>query len=97
MKLVRVNLPAYAAGCDAVAADVACDYPLYNLNKIIATSLTTRAPSAAQFIKNFQWTAEDQNAVSNDIVKQHEERRCREEVGRRQPGEVEGVDPGLVG
>ena len=68
MKLVRVNLPPYTAGCDAVAEAVACDYPLYNLNKIIATSLNTRAPAAAQFIKNFQWTAEDQNTVSNDIV-----------------------------
>jgi glycine betaine/proline transport system substrate-binding protein len=68
MKLARVNLPPYTAGCDAVAEAVACDYPLYNLNKIIATSLNTRAPAAAQFIKNFSWTAEDQNSVSNDIV-----------------------------
>jgi glycine betaine/proline transport system substrate-binding protein len=68
MKLVRVNLPPYTAGCDAVAEAVACDYPLYNLNKIMATSLNTRAPAAAQFIKNFVWTAEDQNTVSNDIV-----------------------------
>ena len=51
-----------------IAEAVACDYPLYNLNKIIATSLNTRAPAAAQFIKNFTWTAEDQNSVSNDIV-----------------------------
>ncbi len=65
MKLVRVNLPPYTAGCDADAKTVACDYPLYNLNKIIATSLNTRAPAAAQFIKNFSWTTDDQNEVPN--------------------------------
>jgi glycine betaine/proline transport system substrate-binding protein len=66
--LVKVNLPEYTAGCDADPEAVACDYPPYNLNKIISKSLEDKAPKAAQFIKNFQWTAEDQNTVSNYIA-----------------------------
>ena len=33
----KVNLPAYTDGCDADAAKVACDYPPYDLNKIVST------------------------------------------------------------
>ncbi len=35
VKLVKVKLPAYTAGCDADAAKVACDYPPYDLDKIV--------------------------------------------------------------
>ena len=35
--LVKVNLPPYTDGCDADPAKVACDYPKYDLNKIVAT------------------------------------------------------------
>ena len=35
MKLVKVDLPAYKAGCDADPAKVACDYPPYDLDKIV--------------------------------------------------------------
>ena len=35
--LVKVNLPPYKEGCDADPAKVACDYPLYDLNKIVST------------------------------------------------------------
>jgi glycine betaine/proline transport system substrate-binding protein len=66
--LVKVNLPEYTAGCDADPEAVACDYPPYNLNKIISKNLEDKAPKAAQFIKNFSWTAEDQNTVSNYIA-----------------------------
>ena len=66
--LVKVNLPEYTAGCDADPEKVACDYPPYNLNKIISKNLEDKAPKAAQFIKNFQWTAEDQNTVSDYIA-----------------------------
>ena len=66
--LVKVNLPEYTAGCDADPEAVACDYPPYNLNKIISKNLEDKAPKAAQLIKNFTWTAEDQNTVSNYIA-----------------------------
>ena len=38
------------------------------LDKNISKSLEETAPSAAQFIKNFSWTAEAQNEVANDIT-----------------------------
>jgi glycine betaine/proline transport system substrate-binding protein len=69
--LVRVNLPPYTAGCDADPEAVACDYPPYDLNKIISKNLEEKAPRAAQFIKNFTWTAEDQNTVSNLIANEN--------------------------
>jgi glycine betaine/proline transport system substrate-binding protein len=67
--LVHINLPPYTAGCDADATKITCDYAPYNdLNKIIAKSLETKAPKVAQLIKNFKWTAEDQNTVANYIA-----------------------------
>jgi len=78
--LVRVNLPEYTAGCDADAEAIACDYPLYDLNKIISKNLEDKAPKAAQLIKNFTWTAEDQNTVSNYIAN---DGMTREEAGAK--------------
>jgi len=67
--LVHINLPPYTAGCDADATKITCDYAPYDdLNKIIAKSLETKAPDVAQLIKNFKWTAEDQNTVANYIA-----------------------------
>lgn len=78
--LVRVNLPEYTPGCDADPEAVACDYPPYDLNKIISKNLEDKAPRAAQFIKNFSWTAEDQNTVSNYIAN---ENMTREEAAAK--------------
>ena len=47
-----------------IPTKITCDYPPYNLNKIISKNLDDKAPKAAQFIKNFTWTAEDQNKVA---------------------------------
>jgi glycine betaine/proline transport system substrate-binding protein len=69
MKLVRVHLPAYTTGCDAVAAKVACDYPPYHLNKLIATKFANSGSPAVSLIKNFQWTNDDQNLVSAYIAR----------------------------
>ena len=35
--LVKVDLPKYTPGCDADAEKVACDYPVYHLNKVVST------------------------------------------------------------
>lgn len=78
--LVKVNLPEYTAGCDADPEAIACDYPPYDLNKIISKNLEDKAPRAAQFIKNFTWTAEDQNTVSNYIAN---DGMTREEAGAK--------------
>jgi glycine betaine/proline transport system substrate-binding protein len=67
--LVRVNLPAYTAGCDAVAAKVACDYPVYDLNKIVSTKFATSGSPAYKLVQKFQWTNDDQNLVAKYIAK----------------------------
>ncbi|MEP6817378.1 MAG: ABC transporter substrate-binding protein [Marmoricola sp.] len=68
MKLVKVNLPPYKTGCDAVAAKVNCDYPPYHLNKLIATKFAKSGSPAVNLIKKFQISNDDQNLVSTDIA-----------------------------
>ena len=79
--LVHIDLPPYTAGCDADPAKITCDYAPYNdLNKIISKKLVDSSPAAAQFIKNFAWTAEDQNTVSNYITN---DGMTREDAGKK--------------
>ncbi|BEP15568.1 ABC transporter substrate-binding protein [Acidothermaceae bacterium B102] len=66
--LVKVNLPKYTTGCDADAAKVACDYPLYTLDKIASTKFAASGSPAFTLIKNFSWTNTDQNSVAKDIA-----------------------------
>ncbi len=66
--LVKVDLPPYTEGCDADAAKVACDYPVYKLNKIVATRFAEANGPGYQLIKNFKWTGEDQNLVAKYIT-----------------------------
>lgn len=68
--LVRVNLPPYEEGCDADLEKVACDYPEYALNKIVSTKFATEGGKAYELVKNFKWTNEDQNLVSDYITNQ---------------------------
>jgi glycine betaine/proline transport system substrate-binding protein len=69
-KYVRVKLPAYTAGCDADPKKVACDYPDYNLDKIVSKKFADTGGAAYQLIKNFRWTNDDQNLVSDYITNQ---------------------------
>ena len=66
--LVKVNLPKYTPGCDAVAAKVDCDYPVYHLDKIVSTDFAKANGIGYRFIKNFKWTADDQNIVAKYIT-----------------------------
>src|SRR6266508_65745 len=66
--LVKVNLPAYKAGCDADVSKIACDYPLYKLNKIVSTKFATSGSPGYDLVKNFSWTNEDQNLVAKYIA-----------------------------
>jgi glycine betaine/proline transport system substrate-binding protein len=68
VKLVKINLPAYKAGCDAVPAKVACDYPPYDLDKIVSKKFADSGSPAYDLVKNFKWTNEDQNAVARMIA-----------------------------
>jgi glycine betaine/proline transport system substrate-binding protein len=68
IKLVKISLPPYTTGCDADPKKVACDYPPYTLNKIVATKFVETGGDAYTLVKNFKWTNADQNAVSDDIA-----------------------------
>jgi glycine betaine/proline transport system substrate-binding protein len=65
--LKKVNLPEWTQGCDANAEKVACDYPVYKLNKVISKKFADSGSPAAKLAKAFKWTNEDQNSVATDI------------------------------
>lgn len=65
--LKKVALPAWTKGCDTDAEKVACDYPVYTLNKVISKKFADSNSPAAKLAKGFKWTNEDQNAVATDI------------------------------
>jgi glycine betaine/proline transport system substrate-binding protein len=68
LKLVKINLPPYAIGCDADVKKVACDYPPYLLDKIVSKKFAETGGKAYELIKNFQWTNDDQNSVAYDMA-----------------------------
>jgi len=68
VRLVQVKLPAYTDGCDADPQKVACDYPPYVLDKIVSKKFAESGSPAAQLVKNFSWTNEDQNLVARYIA-----------------------------
>jgi glycine betaine/proline transport system substrate-binding protein len=69
-KYVRVKLPPYTDGCDADPKKVACDYPDYTLDKIASKKFADTGGDAYTLIKNFSWTNDDQNQVSDYITNQ---------------------------
>ena len=46
--LKKVSLPAWTKGCDAEPEKVACDYPVYTLNKIISTKFAESGSARSQ-------------------------------------------------
>jgi glycine betaine/proline transport system substrate-binding protein len=62
--LVKVDLPAYTEGCDADPEAVACDYPLYDLDKIVSKEFADEAGPAYRLVNNFAWTNDDQNQIA---------------------------------
>lgn len=68
LKLVKVDLPAYTAGCDADPAKVACDYPEYELDKIVSKKFADSGSPAYELVKKFNWTNDDQNVVAKYIA-----------------------------
>lgn len=63
-----MNLPAYTAGCDADAAKIACDYPEYDLDKIVSKKFADANGPAYKLVKAFNWTNDDQNVVAKYIA-----------------------------
>jgi glycine betaine/proline transport system substrate-binding protein len=66
--LVKVKLPPYTEGCDADPEKVACDYPDYDLDKIVSKKFADSGSPAYDLVKNFQWTNDDQNEVAKYIA-----------------------------
>jgi glycine betaine/proline transport system substrate-binding protein len=68
VELVHIPLPPYTPGCDADPRKVACDYQPYDLDKIANKAFAYSGSPAAELIKNFEWTNDDQNQVARDIA-----------------------------
>ncbi|SDP71347.1 glycine betaine/proline transport system substrate-binding protein [Streptomyces sp. cf386] len=66
--LVKVKLPEYKTGCDADPEKIACDYPVYDLDKIVSAKFAKSGSPAYDLVKNFTWTNEDQNTVAKYIA-----------------------------
>ncbi|MFH0521793.1 ABC transporter substrate-binding protein [Streptomyces sp. M41] len=66
--LVKVKLPEYKTGCDADAEKIACDYPVYELDKIVSAKFAKSGSPAYDLVKNFTWTNGDQNTVAKYIA-----------------------------
>ncbi|MFD5662237.1 ABC transporter substrate-binding protein [Streptomyces hirsutus] len=68
--MTEVKLPEYEEGCDADPAKVACAYPHTPLQKYLNAGFAKDGGDAADFLKRFRWTTEDQNEVSLMIAEQ---------------------------
>jgi glycine betaine/proline transport system substrate-binding protein len=66
--LVKVDLPPYEEGCDADPEQVDCDYPEYELDKIVSKEFAESGSPAYELVQNFQWTNDDQNTVAKYIA-----------------------------
>ena len=64
VEMVEVKLPEYKAGCDADLKKIACAYPNTPLQKYFNADFAKNGGEAAQFLKNFKWTTEQQNEVA---------------------------------
>lgn len=63
MDLVEVKLPKRTEGCDAVEKDVDCAYPYTPLEKFFNKDFAENGGDAAEFLKKFNWTTEQQTEV----------------------------------
>ncbi|MGW5348503.1 ABC transporter substrate-binding protein [Streptomyces sp. NPDC004050] len=62
--MTEVKLPEHEEGCDADPEKVACAYPHTPLKKYLNARFADNGGQAAEFLKRFRWTAEDQNEVA---------------------------------
>ena len=66
--LVKVDLPPYTAGLRRRPEKVACDYPEYDLDKIVAKDFAESGSPALRPGEELQWTNDDQNVVAKYIA-----------------------------
>jgi glycine betaine/proline transport system substrate-binding protein len=69
--LKQVQLPEWTEGCDADPQGVDCEYPEYVLDKIASKKFVDEGGAAYEVVKNFTWTNEDQNLVSDYITNEN--------------------------
>lgn len=66
--LAEVRLPDYYEGCDAKPEKVRCGYAETELEKFLNADFAEDGGKAAQFLRNFEWGEDDQNAVAKMIA-----------------------------
>ncbi|UZJ29929.1 ABC transporter substrate-binding protein [Streptomyces endophytica] len=70
--MVEVKLPKYTDACAEKGTkdpqSIDCAYPTTPLQKYFNTNFAKSGGSAAAFLKNFKWTKDDQNEVSESIA-----------------------------
>lgn len=67
--MVEVKLPKYSDECAAQEPeDIDCAYPTTPLQKYLNAGFAKNGGEAAEFLKNFKWTEQDQNEVSQLIA-----------------------------
>ncbi len=68
IELSEVSLPAHYPGCADEKETAKCGYPETALQKYLNADFAEHGGKAAQFLKNFHWSEEDQNAVAKMIA-----------------------------
>ena len=66
--LVKVDLPPYTPGCDADPEKIACDYPEYELDKVMSKEFADSGSPAVELVKRFSWTNAEQDVVARMIA-----------------------------
>jgi glycine betaine/proline transport system substrate-binding protein len=67
IEMVEVELPPYEEGC-LKEKPIKCGYDTLMLQKYFNADFEKNGGEAAQFLKNFEWTTEDQNKVAQMIA-----------------------------
>ncbi|WP_340558685.1 glycine betaine ABC transporter substrate-binding protein [Streptomyces sp. GSL17-111] len=68
IEMVEVELPEYTEGCNEPAEKTECGYDTLMLQKYFNADFVENGGEAAEFLKNFQWSTEDQNEVASMIA-----------------------------
>lgn len=69
MEMVEVKLPAFKEGCNEPETKTECGYANTPLQKYFNADFAKDGGDAAEFLKNFKWTTEEQNEVAMSIAK----------------------------
>lgn len=66
--MVEVKLPEYKEGCNEPRAKTKCGYETLMLQKYFNADFAEDGGDAAEFLKNFEWSTDDQNEVAKMIA-----------------------------